>query len=99
MLRTMEGLERVEMAEPGYAVEYDHIDPRALEPTLGVRAMPGLYLCRADQRHDRLRGGGRARAGRRDATPPPGCSGRAPAPLDRGQSYIAVMIDDLACTA
>ena len=43
MLRTMEGLERVAMAVPGYAVEYDHIDPRALRSSLEVRAMPGLY--------------------------------------------------------
>ena len=43
MLRTMEGLERVEMAVAGYAVEYDHIDPRALGPDLQLRAIPGLY--------------------------------------------------------
>jgi tRNA uridine 5-carboxymethylaminomethyl modification enzyme len=43
MLRTMEGLEQVEMAVPGYAVEYDHIDPRALQPSLELRAIPGLY--------------------------------------------------------
>ncbi len=43
MLRTMEGLEHVEMAVPGYAVEYDHIDPRALSPSLELKAIPGLY--------------------------------------------------------
>src|SRR5690606_12378128 len=43
MLRTMDGLETVEMVVPGYAVEYDHIDPRALDRTLQVRAMPGLW--------------------------------------------------------
>src|SRR3546814_10096726 len=39
MLRTMEGLETVEMVVPGYAVEYDHIDPRALDRTFQVRAI------------------------------------------------------------
>ncbi len=42
MLRTMEGLETVEMVVPGYAVEYDHIDPRALDRGLQVRAIAGL---------------------------------------------------------
>ena len=43
MLRSMEGLEQVEMVVAGYAVEYDHIDPRALRSSLELRAMPGLY--------------------------------------------------------
>ncbi len=43
MLREMDGLARVEMAVPGYAVEYDHIDPRALRSTLELHAIPGLY--------------------------------------------------------
>ena len=43
MLRSMEGLERVEMTVPGYAVEYDHIDPRALDRSLQVRAIAGLW--------------------------------------------------------
>jgi tRNA uridine 5-carboxymethylaminomethyl modification enzyme len=43
MLRTMAGLERVEMEVPGYAVEYDHVDPRALGPDLQLRALPRLY--------------------------------------------------------
>jgi tRNA uridine 5-carboxymethylaminomethyl modification enzyme len=44
MARSMPGLDRVEIAQHGYAVEYDHVDPRILEPTLGVRDVPGLYL-------------------------------------------------------
>ena len=43
MLRTMRGLERVTMAVPGYAVEYDHIDPRSLSAGLELLAIPGLY--------------------------------------------------------
>jgi tRNA uridine 5-carboxymethylaminomethyl modification enzyme len=42
-LRTIPGLSRVDIAQAGYAVEYDHIDPRALAPTLEVRALKGLY--------------------------------------------------------
>ena len=44
MVRSMAGLERAEIVQPGYAVEYDHVDPRILEPTLGVRDVAGLYL-------------------------------------------------------
>src|SRR5690606_12926559 len=44
VLRTIAGLEQVRMTVPGYAVEYDHIDPRALTATLALRAMPGLFL-------------------------------------------------------
>ncbi|MBU1210713.1 MAG: tRNA uridine-5-carboxymethylaminomethyl(34) synthesis enzyme MnmG [Alphaproteobacteria bacterium] len=43
-LRTMPGLERVEIRRPGYAIEYDYVDPRALKPTLEVKILPGLYL-------------------------------------------------------
>ena len=44
MVRSMAGLERAEIVQPGYAVEYDHVDPRILEPTLAVRDVAGLYL-------------------------------------------------------
>ena len=44
MVRSMAGLEQVEILQPGYAVEYDHVDPRILEPTLAVRDVQGLYL-------------------------------------------------------
>ncbi len=48
MVRSMPGLEAVEMVVPGYAVEYDHIDPRALDRTLAVRGFEGLYCAGSD---------------------------------------------------
>jgi tRNA uridine 5-carboxymethylaminomethyl modification enzyme len=46
-------LENAMMLQPGYAIEYDHVDPRALDATLQLRGV-GVFPCRADQRHDRL---------------------------------------------
>ena len=43
-LRAMPGLENVEICRPGYAIEYDYVDPRELKPTLEVKALPGLFL-------------------------------------------------------
>ncbi|MFN7132586.1 MAG: tRNA uridine-5-carboxymethylaminomethyl(34) synthesis enzyme MnmG, partial [Myxococcales bacterium] len=43
-LRTIPGLERVELVRPGYAVEYDYVPPTQLERTLQVKGVPGLYL-------------------------------------------------------
>jgi tRNA uridine 5-carboxymethylaminomethyl modification enzyme len=44
LIASMPGLERARILRPGYAIEYDHVDPRALRPTLEVRAAPGLFL-------------------------------------------------------
>lgn len=44
MLRTIPGLEMVRVIRPGYAIEYDHVDPRGLDATLAVKGVQGLYL-------------------------------------------------------
>lgn len=43
-LRTMPGLKKVEIKRPGYAIEYDYVDPRSLKATLEVKLLPGLFL-------------------------------------------------------
>ncbi len=93
-LRTMKGLERVEIMRPGYAIEYDYVDPIQLQPSLETKPLPGLYHAgqiNGTSGYEEAAAQGLL-AGMNAALQ---VKGHEPVIIGRDRGYLGVLVDDL----